>query len=241
MRTWVWCAMADVLTRLAQRGRGGYADVVPRVPALFEPSAGDTGPAADPGFVEEVSEIIAPRRPDPVPARAERPHRTAEAGPVETVRPAYPVMPIAPSERPRQRTPGEGTPSSEAAPVEPAGAGALVADAPAVRPVPVQPDSEPPHGIRPSVTAIPIPVAAPVSGVPRRAAATEAVSTGPAGQAPPAEPVVQISIGRIEIRAVAPTPASAAAPSAEAAAPASANAAGLSLSAYLRGDDGRPR
>lgn len=56
-----------------------------------------------------------------------------------------------------------------------------------------------------------------------------------------AEPDVHINIGRIEIRSAAPAPAAVAPPPVVRPHEGGDRPGGLSLSAYLRGDDGRPR
>jgi hypothetical protein len=247
--------MADVFTRLASRGRGGDGAVAARVPAVYE-----TSRLPDSDVREDAAETVAPVAKRSVePLGEERPHRTVVGeSAVAPVRPAYRA--VAEEAQPRGALEASPQPSEVKPPqvqppqVQPPQlrSSAVVGSAaatPAARlqAMAVQPDSPRPDRIRPLATTPPAetlaetPAETSAAIRPRSAAVPHADGVESAAQSRSAEPAVQISIGRIEIRALPPAPSPEASETAVHANASSGNLAGLSLSAYLRGDDGRPR
>jgi hypothetical protein len=215
--------MTDLLHRLAARTLGHAPTLAPRVPTRFEPAAEpsivDTEAPASTVDFEPARVPGAPAAPPVVPGVPRRDDRPASA----SEPPAAPARP-----RSARVEPDRAVPAAVPRLVTPE----LVLALHAAQPVAAGPAALFPPG-QPRVDAA---VAAPLPPLPPPA-------PGPARRgAPAAPPDVHITIGRIEVRAepAAPVPAPAAAgrpqPTQRPPEPAV-----LTLSAYLRGDDGRPR
>lgn len=228
--------MADLFTRLAHRARDGGDRVEPRLPARFEPPVVaetpetlEPPPAHLPREVEpgvptpathaSPTSTAGPRDGDgrPIPSRVEE---TQVAGPAPVAGPADTVLPV----RPRGRAAPSGAEIRRREARQSRTEAADGTARPVVRTTEDHDGLPEPGRIRPLPGAI-----APVEA-PRRA------------EVQTMRPSVHISIGRIEVRATQPQASAAPAPAAPivTAAP-TADSGGLTLSAYLRGDDGRPR
>ncbi|WP_155368511.1 hypothetical protein [Catellatospora vulcania] len=218
--------MADLFTRLTEPG-GVPGAITPRVQTLFE---GDAAP------------------PDPRETADGHEHVIA-AGP-GTVATAAPVQAASP--RPPAATPI--TPGPPAAP--PPGAARFEHPQRPARVEPTQ-DAPRPDGLtrhlettarqaeggdigrlRPRQDAVPAPTAPMPTRAEQRSGAQTSDRRAPRAETvtAPQPPAVNISIGRIEVRAIpAPQPPAAAIPDR------AGEPQGLTLAQYLRGDDGRPR
>jgi hypothetical protein len=219
--------MSDFLDRVAARAIGGEATLAPRLPSLFEPSAHTpilpavqedgsatanhaTSPAED--TLRAVEPLRPPRATSPRPTDASRlasiePPAARTLAPVASVPDratpatarAAPPMPSAPITTRARVPPSE----SESASAEPA------------MPLPVQPRqtrTAPPRAeAAPALVGSLLSPSAPVFATPRIAPARERVDHASAirpraapdgGHAAPAsEPIVHVSIGRLEVRA----------------------------------------
>lgn len=219
--------MSDFLDRVAARAGDGAKALAPRLPSLFEPLqraplmavAETTEAAPEPRRANTHSETAEQRADPPAP----RPRTAATAEPSQaspSLRAADPSPAVSSTKQP------QATPAFEKTVVatrqsEPAPAAAL-RPSPRVMPAPPPPPSIAPRELRrapePSFTAAAMPTtgsllppASPVFATPPMAASARAAAgvarrasaTSPAAAAP--EPVVHVSIGRIEVRA-APTP-----------------------------------
>ena len=212
--------MADLLHRLAARTLGQAPTLTPRVPTRYEPASG-------PSIVD--TEVTAPGR---------------SASTVD-VEPA--VGPPATGVGRQPPRLGQEPPVTDPA--------AVPARRPAAVPEEVRPRPEGPHLVTPDLVTV-VHAAAPAPAAPATAfpAGRSRVGSAPAAPLPPLPPPapasprrgaratppdVHITIGRIEVRAEpVPAPAAAARPQPTQLPP---EPAVLTLSAYLRGDDGRPR
>jgi hypothetical protein len=210
--------MADLFHRLVSGPVAGTERIVPRLPSLVEPSIVDA-----PVPLELFEQRGAPS--SPVPS-----HRVPdEPSPPRTAAP----IPVGPA----PRAPDRATFPAPAVPPQ----GAILSA------MPVPPAAMIVRSERETVTThlesriTPVP---PVSHVDTavREQVRPAVLPDPrrAGQQSRRQ-TVQITIGRIEIRAPQPQPVPPVPVSGPAPAPGPARAEGLSLTEYLRGDDGRPR
>lgn len=221
--------MSDFLDRVAARAGDGATALAPRLPSLFEPLqraplmavAETTEAAPEPRRANAHSETTE-QRADP-PAPRPRAAATAEPSQASPSLRAADASPAVSSTKPPQATPALEKAVVATHQSEPAPAAAL-------RPSPrVMPASPPPSPILPRAlrrapeptsvaTATPatgslLPPATPVFATPPMAASARAAAgaarrastttSSPAAAAP--EPVVHVSIGRIEVRA-APTP-----------------------------------
>lgn len=218
--------MKDFIDRVAARALGGESMLLPRLPSLFEPQR-----ALSTGLPEEVSEVVAPTAHRAMsidhPAATSR---TTPVSPVRTaVREAARAFPaVMPEQQPVVRHRGDNEPAS----VMPAVRDKVMASdesrLPSPRPVPASPEraSQPLQVQRERLLEV-LSVTegrtapeggsllAPAQSVFRTSPST-AGTTGTrlqparAGQAMqssvPHEPVVHVSIGRLEVRAT-PTPA----------------------------------
>jgi hypothetical protein len=218
--------MADLLQRMAARTLGHAATMTPRIRSWYEP-------APEPSIVD----VEVPTPPSTVDAGS-----AAARVPAATPHPGGEPRAISPppATAGRAAEPVTVTPATPRPPVpdlDPVAVTPLVVAVPAVAAMPpavptpltTTPLAPPPGA------AVPRPPAPPTAPPqPRRT---------PGGRTPaPARPDVHITIGRIEVRAEpapAPPTADAARPVARASRPAESPV--LTLSAYLRGDDGRPR
>jgi hypothetical protein len=237
--------MSDFLTRLAERSVGRPPAVTPVLPSLYEP-------APDEGFVDAIEEVEtlgpvsrrdgdpslksvpswsepapalsapefaaarlnAPERRDEGPQPAEAPvpqsmESPAAAGPVPT-----PARPEAPTMAPLSRAAERPVPVAAAAPDSLSREGAPAPDpirpSRANAPERAEPAAPTPHG--------------PLAVTPRRPDPTPSVEI----PTPSSPPVVRVTIGRVEVRAVLPV-----APAPPAPEPASADTR-LSLDEYLK-------
>lgn len=255
--------MADVFTRLADRARGDAGALTPRLPARFEaerapgprapasastgrPARTDgTGPAAPAG--ESRTDRLRPDRGrvdhgpghlEGYAGRADPGTNAGRAGPGTFAGRADPGG-ADPGHTDQGRTDQGRTDQGHTGPRRNGPALALALAQPRVG---VPPDHQPPPpagGQLPELASGPPPVGR-VRPVPPPMPAVPAGPRRAAGVA--ASPTVHITIGRIEVRAAAAAPAEPSRPPRAAAPPVAAGAGdGLSLAAYLRGDDGRPR
>jgi hypothetical protein len=220
--------MADLLHRLAARTLGHAPALTARIPTWFEP-------APDPSIVDSETPAstmdstwpAADRRSTPDVPGVTISHTSIHAGTRMVVgEPRVTAQPVPP------RAAESGAPRSGGEPARPGGpavagpVGVPVAG-PFARAVPA---AQPWAATAAATAGLP-----PMPPVARPAASRR---SGPA-----ARPDVHITIGRIEVRAepaAAQPPATAPTPR-PAPRPAPAEPAVLSLAAYLRGDDGRPR
>jgi hypothetical protein len=213
--------MPDLLHRLAARTLGHAPTLTPRIPSDYEPGVGPS--------IVDVEVSAAPSAPHGA--------RTSVAA-QESQRPWDVDGPGAQGER--VVVAGPAAPSQSPQPARRAAAAAFVPGGPAEHdsPAPLQ---MPPAAVAPVVPRVEVVgVVATRPPLPERHAPAMTRGT----QASPPRPDVHITIGRIEVRAEAPAAhiaqnAPAAPPPAARREP--AEPAVLTLSAYLRGDDGRPR
>lgn len=226
--------MTDFMHRLASRALGDEPALSPRLPSWFEPVAGTAAPAFDTGEAEAprvMQQAIAQAEPVAAPSPETRMHAApAQAMPARQVMsstppPAPPIAArrIASAERglaavePREAqrpARNEPVPTPHAAPMPPADALRAAPVAVPVRAEIAKADApvraKPPTGVLvPPTTSVFAPAQhgnAPREPLNETRARGRETTAGRA--AAPAEPVVHVSIGRIEVRA-APVPAAA--------------------------------
>jgi hypothetical protein len=217
--------MADLLHRLAARTLGHAPALTPRIPTRFEP-------AAEPSIVDieapmstvDVERPATSAMPAPMPAAAPVAGEgapTTPAGPVPP-RPGSPAVPV--GERSGRVEPDRLAPAPPPRLVTPEFVLAVHAAEPVAAPAALFPAGPPNAG---DIALLP-PMPPPAPASPRRGA-------------PAAPPDVHITIGRIEVRAEPAAPAPAPAAPRPQPAPRPPEPPAVTLSAYLRGDDGRPR
>ena len=220
--------MSDFIDRLAARAIGGEAALAPRLPSLFEPlqrapvlAMADEGEVS--ARVRDVSPMlptaaVPPPRP-PVPAHEliePRTARTARTEPAEQARlplperavtdaPPAPVLPprSAAPVRAMAAEPSRVTPVSERTATTPSSVSPRES-----RIAPIRHEAAHPPTATGALLPAPAPVFATTSGLPAssqlgRAAAMRRPRDVPTGRESrtSSEPVVQVSIGRLEVRA----------------------------------------
>ena len=217
--------MSDFIDRLAARAIGGEAALAPRLPSLFEPlqrapvmAMADEGEVS--ARVRDVSPMlptaaVPPPRP-PVPAHEPIEPRTARTEPAEQARlplpecavtdaPPAPLLPprAAAPVRAMAAEPSRVTPVSERTATTPSSVSPRES-----RIAPIRHEAAHPPTATGALLPAPAPVFATTSGLPAssqpgRAAAMRHPRDVPAGRASrtSSEPVVQVSIGRLEVRA----------------------------------------
>jgi hypothetical protein len=223
--------MADLLHRLAARTLGQAPALTPRIPTRFEPAPYTSIVDSEtPASTMDSTWPATDRRSTPDVPGVTISHTSIRAGTRMVVgEPRATAQPVPP----RAAEPGAPRTSGEPARPGVPAVGVPVAG-PAAHAVPAtQPWA--------ATTAAATTAAAATAGLPpmppvARPAASR--RSGPAGR-----PDVHITIGRIEVRAepAAAQPAATAPTPRPAPRPAPAEPAVLTLAAYLRGDDGRPR
>jgi hypothetical protein len=185
--------MSAYVARLVARAHGRLPAVRPRLPSRFEPAP---GPALSADAISIVDEAEVPAAPPPrnaagpaaapgsapPPAAADAPPRT-----LAVLRAAAREAPVAPRSAPI------APPPASPRPVVPAPPGAP----PIVEPAPPPATPLDPERTGPAV----VPPPAPVPGRPR-----QTVPPPPAA-AEAGDPVVQVTIGRVDVRAILPEPA----------------------------------
>ena len=216
--------MSDFIDRLAARAIGGDTSLAPRLPSLFEPLARAPMPSPDEGeaparardagpAVPPASGIATPPRSPPHACESMEP-RAAGVAPVE--RPVLPPPTRATAAAPREPMPPSpyvasparaiaadlaGTP---AAPERPAATRSLALPR-LSRVVPARREAASTPAPNGALLPAPAPVFAATGGAPTRpgriAAARNVVSHAENRAAAAAEPVVHVSIGRLEVRA----------------------------------------
>lgn len=214
--------MSDFLSRLAARAAGDAPAAHPRVPGRFAGSlmgvdvAAPTATESEAGSTPDRASLGPPRLAPPVP-------RAAGA---EARHPSPPVTRLEP--RLSLPSPPPSPPTEAAQPISKRVFDPSSADAPAVhRREPVAVGSMVVPAVSGPVAALPLVSARPATTAraePRDTAATSMVAEASA------EPVVQISIGRVEVRATIATPVAAPRPAA-----ADRDEPHLALRDYLRG------
>ncbi|MFC5526868.1 hypothetical protein ACFPPA_14095 [Rhodanobacter ginsengisoli] len=221
--------MSDFLDRLASKAIGSETALVPRLPSLFEPSRrapilplGDEGDAPSRGREVPAATNALPAAPQVQPTHAAGPAkwRRAQAMPIDPPPVSMPELAVAPAQRPSSAI----EPASRSTPPPERLAAPSIGEHPDTTrlPSPVSPRQTrlaparqapaPPSAcgsLRPAPTPMPV-FAAPRAGpapAPSGQAAARRAPAVPVASATGAssEPVVHVSIGRLEVRAAAAT------------------------------------
>lgn len=222
----------DFFNRIVAKARGAESGVAPRLPSLFEPVAGvamapmtaieeqvaagrdlQDAPPASMVSRSPVTHALRPLAPRPVEALAQgdeldpiehdRQGRSAEAAPVATLQPVPVVtqLVVRPATRPDEQQP-EGKPEFGVMRADKTGLGRTQESSDEASGI-----GEPKEGHQESGVLIPKPAAVPVPYPTRRKApgtgsATARDLTSRPPLAEPPAPVINVTIGRVEVRAV---------------------------------------